>query len=63
MKDKIIGYVSIFVIFLIIFFMMLADDGVFGEKIKHILSWVVLIGTISFIFLCIIINIYYKFKK
>jgi len=63
MKDKIIGYIGIFMFFLIIFLMMLADDGVFGEKIDNILGWIVLIGSIVFVLLCVIANIYNKFKK
>lgn len=63
MKDKIIGYIGIFSIFLIIFLMMLASDGVFGEKIKNMLGWIVLIGAIVFVLACVIVNIKNKFKK
>ena len=63
MKDKIIGYGTIFLFFLIIFFLMLIDDGAFGESIKNILIWIILIGSIVFVLFCIIANIYYKFKK
>lgn len=63
MENKIIRYGTIFLFFFVIFFLMLASDGVFGETIKNMLGWIVLIGSIIFVLFCIIANGYVKTKK
>lgn len=60
MKDKIRVYAPLIAFLLIVILLMLADDGVFGETIKNMLGWIILIGSIMFLLLCLITN---KFKK
>ena len=63
MKNKIIRYGIIFLFFFAIFLLMLVSDGVFGNTIKNMTSWILVIIAIAFVLFCIIANIYYKLKK
>lgn len=65
MKDK-SNLISIIVILIFVFFifiLMLIDDGVFGENIKDLFGYIVLIASIIFVFSCIVANIYNKIKR
>lgn len=63
MKDKIMSYGIISLIFLTMIFLMLVSDGVFGEKTKNMLGWIVLAISIVFLLACVIANIYNKLKN
>ena len=63
MKDKIKVFVGLTICFLPIFLLMLASDGVFGESVKDILGWIILIIPIVLILIGVTTYIYNKLKK
>ena len=63
MKEKLFVCGAIILFILIIGLLMMINDGLLGSEVEYTTGWVLLIGCVVFILVCIIFNIYYKFKK
>lgn len=63
MKEKLMVCGAIILFIIIIGFLMLVNEGLFGSEIKFTTGMILLVGSIVFPLLLIIFNIYEKFKK
>lgn len=63
MKEKLMVCGAIISFILIIGFLMLVNDGLFGREVEYTTGKILLIGSVVSILVCVIFNIYYKFKK
>lgn len=63
MKDKFPLIVAGSIFGSIMILLMLIDDGVFGEEIKDIFGWVILVLCGVLLVTMIIANLWYKFRK